>query len=332
MTLREMGAISAEEFQRTIVPAAQPVIFRGLVSDWPVVRAAARSDEALFEHLLGFDQQTIVTTLIGEPEANGRFFYDADLTGFNFHSGGARLKKSFDFLLEQRSTPRPPALAVQSIPADTHLPGFRAENQVSLLDPSIEPRLWIGNRVIIAAHQDPYENLACVVAGRRRFTLFPPGSVGDLYIGPFERTPGGPPISMVSFDDPDPALHPRFAEAMTSALVGELGPGDALYIPYLWWHHVRSLEPVNVLTNYWWSPPTEGRGQPYDAFLHAVLALRALPRPHRAAWKTLFDNYVFDDPEAAAAHLPPEVRGMLGDLTEEEAEKLRRALGQKLLG
>jgi hypothetical protein len=332
MTLREMGAISAEAFHETIVPAAQPVIFRGLVADWPVVKSAALGDEALLDHLSRFDRQDIITTLVAPPEAKGRFFYNDDLSGFNFSSGGARLRKSFDFLLEQRSAPSPAALAVQSIPAHAHLPGFAAENQVSLLDPSIEPRLWIGNRVIIAAHQDPYDNLACVVAGRRRFTLFPPASVGDLHIGPFERTPGGPPISMVSFDDPDPALHPRFAQAMQAALVAELGPGDALYIPYLWWHHVRSLEPINVLTNYWWSPPAQGRGQPYDAFLHAVLAVRALPASQRAAWKTLFDHYVFGDPEADVAHLPAEARGMLGDLTEEAAQALRVALGRKLLG
>lgn len=331
MTVREMGAISVKTFKDEILLAAQPVVFRGLVADWPAVRAATDSDEALFAYLSGFDSQQVVTTLVGDPDAGGRFFYNADLTGFNFHAGGARLRKSFDFLLAQRSEDRPTALAVQSVPTNTYLPGFADANRLALLDPSVEPRLWIGNRVIVAAHQDPYDNLACVVAGRRRFTLFPPHSVGDLYIGPFEHTPGGPPISMVSFDDPDLEQHPRFAQAMASALVVELGPGDALYIPYLWWHHVRSLAPINVLANYWWSPPQEGRGQPYDAFLHAVLALRALPEPHRAAWKTLFDHYVFGPTDLAMAHLPLERRGMLAEnLEPSEAERLLRALAERM--
>jgi len=330
MTVRELTTIDAEQFHGTIVPAAQPVIFRGLVADWPAVRAGRDSDEALFSHLSGFDQQQSVTTLVGDPEAGGRFFYNDDLTGFNFRSGGARLGKSFEFLLANRDAARPASLAVQSISTRTHLTGFAEANPCGLLDAEVEPRLWIGNRVIIAAHQDPYENLACVVAGRRRFTLFPPASVGDLYIGPFELTPGGPTISMVSFDDPDLERHPRFARAMETALVAELEPGDALYIPYLWWHHVRSLAPVNVLANYWWTPPEQGRGAPHDAFLHAVLALRALPDAHRAAWRALFDHYVFGEAQAATEHLPPGLEGILGALPRDEAERLLKLLGQKI--
>ncbi len=330
MTVRELTTIDADQFHGMIVPAAQPVIFRGLVADWPAVRAGRDSDEALFSHLSGFDPQQSITTLVGDPEAGGRFFYNDDLTGFNFRSGGARLNKSFEFLLANRDVARPASLAVQSISTRTHLTGFAEANPCGLLDAEVEPRLWIGNRVIIAAHQDPYENLACVVAGRRRFTLFPPSSVGDLYIGPFELTPGGPTISMVSFDDPDLERHPRFARAMETALVAELEPGDALYIPYLWWHHVRSLAPVNVLANYWWTPPEQGRGAPHDAFLHAVLALRALPDAHRAAWKALFDHYVFGEAQAATEHLPPGLEGILGALPRDEAERLLKLLGQKI--
>jgi hypothetical protein len=332
MALVEMSAVDADHFHGVIVPAARPVVFRGLVAHWPVVEAARNGDEALFDYLSRFDRQEPVATLIGDPEAGGRFFYNDDLTGFNFSTGRARLRKSFDFLLANRDTARPATLAAQSIAADAHLPGFKADNPSPLLDPAIEPRLWLGNRAIVAAHQDPYDNLACVAAGRRRFTLFPPESVADLYIGPFEKTPGGPPISMVSFDDPDLERHPRFARALEVAQVVELEPGDALYIPYLWWHHVRSLEPVNLLTNYWWASEASERGQAFDAFLHAVLALRALPESHRAAWRTIFDHYVFGDPQTATAHLPESAHGMLGELSGEEALRIRKALGQKLAG
>jgi hypothetical protein len=87
---------------------------------------------------------------------------------------------------------------------------------------------------------------------------------------------------------------------------------------------------VNVLANYWWTPPAEGRGAPHDAFLHAVLALRALPDAHRAAWKALFDHYVFGDAQAATEHLPPGLEGILGALSREEAERLCKLLGQKI--
>lgn len=332
MTVVERVGVDADRFHGEIVPAGQPVVFRGLVASWPAVEAARQGDEALFAYLARFDLQEPVGTLIAPPEAGGRFFYGDDLSSFNFQGGRARLSKSFDFLLANREAERPATLAAQAIPADKQLPGFSAENVSPLLGPEVEPLLWLGNQVIVAAHQDPYENLACVVAGRRRFTLFPPEAVADLYIGPFEKTPGGPPISLVSFDDPDLEKHPRFAKALEVAQVVELEPGDALYIPYLWWHHVRSLAPVNLLTNYWWSSESAGRGQAMDAFLHAVLALRPLPAHQRAAWKTAFDHYVFGDPEAATAHLPDSVRGMLGELSEEDARRIRKVLGQKLNG
>ena len=330
MAVLELQAIDADRFHDEIVPEGRPVVLRGLVARWPAVKAAQAGDEALFDYLGGFDQGQSVGTLVGDPKAGGRFFYDAHLTGFNFQRGPARLRKSFDFLLAQRDANPPTPLAVQSIPANIHLPGFAAENATPLLGPEVDPLLWLGNRVIVAAHQDPYENLACVVAGRRRFTLFPPEAVGDLYVGPLEKTPGGPAISLVSFEEPDFAAHPRFERALAVAKTVELAPGDALYIPYLWWHHVRSLEPVNLLTNYWWDSAPAGRGEAMDAFVHAVLALRALPQHQRAAWKSAFDHYVFGDPDAATAHLPEKVQGMLGALNADEARSLRRMLAEKL--
>ena len=40
-------------------------------------------------------------------------------------------------------------------------------------------------------------------------------------------------------------------EERGSTLAGELFPGDVLYIPAKWWHHVRSLD-FSISVNAWW--------------------------------------------------------------------------------
>ena len=62
---------------------------------------------------------------------------------------------------------------------------------MALLDEKILPRIWLGNRITTPAHVDEWNNVGCVVAGRRRFTLFPPEQITNLYIGPLDFAPTG---------------------------------------------------------------------------------------------------------------------------------------------
>lgn len=114
---------------------------------------------------------------------------------------------------------------------DSFLPGFRQHNPLALGVEEPLASIWIGNRSRIAAHHDVPDNLACVAAGRRRVTLFPPDQIGNLYVGPLDFTPAGQAVSLVDFAEPDLDRFPRFARAMASAQVAELGPGDAVFIP-----------------------------------------------------------------------------------------------------
>ncbi|MBV9696896.1 MAG: cupin-like domain-containing protein, partial [Gammaproteobacteria bacterium] len=108
--------------------------------------------------------------------------------------------------------------------------------------------------------------------------------------------------------------------------------GDVMFIPPLWWHHVESLEPLNVLVNYWWhaggAPLNANSG--YDSLLHAMLNIRALPAPARAAWAALFHHYVFGAGPAVTEHIARERRGILGELTPAEEQRWRALLAQRL--
>lgn len=328
---RDSAGLTAREFHEQIVEAGHPVVLRGIVSHWPAVAAARSSSSDLADYLLKYDSGLEVRAMIAPPAVRGRFFYDKELTGFNFRTEAIKLAGALDLLLHDARQGDAPAIAMQSVQIWQNLPGFDRANVLPLLPPSVEPRAWIGNKVTVAAHHDPSENIACVVAGKRRFTLFSPEQVANLYPGPFELTPAGPTISMVDFDNPDRQTFPNFADAEQTSLVADLEPGDAIYIPYLWWHHVRSTEPLNMLVNYWWDSPTTANGFPLEAMLHAMMAIRDLPPRHRAAWEAMFNHYVFH-PQSAGTHLPDARRGLQAVPQAEETVERTRALLARSLG
>ncbi len=258
--IREVSGVDARALPDSLLESAEPLVVRGLVTGWPLVQAARRSPGEASAYLLGRYSGMKVTVLFAPPQVGGRFFYNDDLSGFNFRRAKTTLDSVLADLERASRDPQPPAIYVGSTLIDECLPGFRAENPLGFGARAPVVSLWLGNRTRIAAHQDLPGNLACVVAGRRRFTLFPPGQEADLYIGPRDLTPAGQPISLVDFAQPDFARFPRFADALAHARVAELGAGDALLIPSLWWHYIEALDAMNALVNYWWRPAATGRG------------------------------------------------------------------------
>ncbi len=302
---------------------------RGLVRDWPAVAEGRSGAPALARYLTTMDSGKPVGCVVGAPSIGGRFFYRRDMGGFNFGRRDAAIADVIAQLMHQAGDSAPLALAMQSAPTDEVLPGFAEANPMPLLPESVRPRIWIGNAIEVATHYDSTDNIACVVGGRRRFTLFPPEQIANLYVGPLEMTPAGAPVSMVAADDPDLERYPRFALALEAAQTAELAPGDALYIPYFWWHAVRSLDPLSVLVNYWWNDVREA-ASPVDALLHAILALHDMPPERRAIWKGMFDHLVFHAQGDPVAHLPEAVRGVFGTLDTDQRRELAAHLARSL--
>lgn len=305
------GPVDDEGFA-AIRAAGRPVVLRGQVADWPAVAAGRASDCALVEYLSREPSARPVQAIAAAPSEGGRFFYTPDLARLNFVRGAGRLEAFLADLLSASAMPEPPAMAVQSEDLASLLPAFTRDNRLALL-PDVAAKIWIGNRIRVGTHYDAKENVACCVAGQRRFTLYPPDQIANLYPGPFELTPAGIPVSMVDPAAPDLTRYPRFAEAARHAAASTLEPGDAVYIPYGWWHAVDSLAPVSMLVNYWWTPgQPEGIGGPYEGLLHALLAFRHLPAEQRAVWRGIIDYYVFEDDGDPSAHLPAHAKGVIG--------------------
>lgn len=302
----------------------RPVVFRGAVADWPAVTAAQTSPEALIAYLKACDNGRPCAAF-RQGAGDGRFFY-GETGGFNFQRAEVPLGMTLDRLDRLRGAATGEHIYIQSAPLKDHMPRFKADN--SLPGIAAEPRVWIGNRSITQIHFDLYDNLVCMVAGRKRFVIFPPEQTANLYMGPVETTVSGVPTGMANLENPDFVAHPRFGLALDAAAEAVLEPGDILFIPYMWWHHVVSTDDLNVQVNYWWNPAGPEMGQAMHVLILAMLNLRDLPAQQKTAWRAMFDHLVFG--EADADHLPPDQRGILGGLTPEQRSHIRRQLGQNL--
>ncbi len=324
--------VTPDIFQQEILPLNQPAILKGIVNDWPSVKKAKQSAEHLHKYFSSLYIGGDIQFARIPNEENGKFFYNQELSDFNFKREVGPLDKFFRELLSNSLVSTSDTIALQSAPVADYFPEFINENPFEFFNKSVPPRIWIGNDAVVSAHYDDSENIACVVSGKRVFTLFPPEQIDNLYIGPMEFTPAGAPLSLVDFNTPDFDKYPKFHEALDNALVAELEPGDAIYIPTLWWHHVEAKGGVNVLVNYWEGGSINGsqKPAPSDNLLMAMLSIRDLPLEQKNAWKALFDYYIFSDQTEKYEHIPKHIRGVLDPLNESTKKSLKKWLISRL--
>ncbi|HEY4077177.1 MAG TPA: cupin-like domain-containing protein, partial [Rhizomicrobium sp.] len=326
----EWRNVDAATFRKEIIPRDRPAVLKGLVADWPVVQAARQSPQALYDYLRARDQGQPTQTYVASPGIKGLFFYRDDMTGLNFERVQQPFHATVAAILAQMNRPDAPAIYAPAATAAL-LPTFTHENRLDIVDADIVPRLWAGNAVTAATHYDMSDGLACVAAGRKRFTFFPPEQLPNLYVGPLDLAPGGLPTSMVQVTTPDLARYPRFTDALAVAEVAELEPGDAVFIPNMWWHNVVSRDPVNLLVNYWWFEGTRGPASPFAALALGLMAITALPASRRGVWRRMFDHYVFQTDGDPASHLPPDKRGMLGAMNPHLESYMRTQIIRSLI-
>jgi Cupin-like domain len=321
-----------EYFLREVVAGCEPVVLRGLVADWPAVRAAQDSPHALMKYLSAFDAGARVEVFFGDPEIAGKYYYGEGLKGFNFERRTMEFGEAMQTIIAAVDSPGGKSVYAGSAPCRECLPGFAHDNSMPLLAPETMPRIWLGTAANVSSHYDTFDNLACVIAGSRRFTLYPPGLISRLYVGPIDHTMAGPPVSLAASSSQDDQRFPLFRDVRDQAWVCELAAGDALYLPKLWWHQVESTGMFNGLVNYWWDGFATGPDAPYTSLLFAMITIAERPAAERAAWKAFFEHYVFRSHGHPLAHLPAEERGLLGPLKPDNYGSIRARIMQMLRG
>lgn len=337
--IRTLENIRAEAIPNEVYLSEQPLVLKGLVKHWPLTRAGETSPHAAIALLKTHYCGKPAPVYFGEL-GQRRLAYNADISQLNFEIKKADINQVLEEIQTLLGETEVPLRYIASNAIEVFFPSLRqdndlpfdapyfAEHPLELADP--HRGIWIGTSSISPCHYDAQSNIACVAVGQRKFTLFPPEQVHNLYPGPLELNPGGPAITLVDFDNPDYERFPRFREAIHSGQEAVLQPGDAIFIPCMWWHQVEALSPFNVLINYWWNTYPKIRGQAMNVLYHALLSIRDRPAQEKQAWKQLLDYYIFDSDAAAGEHLPEAARGYLGLIDDPQARKLRAMLLQKL--
>ena len=315
-----------------LLAGGKPAVLKGIARGWGLVQSGQESMQAAMAYLRGFYNGRPVQYSYGGPEVAGRPFYNDDFTDLNCEVRRGGLNQVLDEIAAHADDVHPPTYYMASLPIEGCLPGFRGANDLDFAAHGVEapPSIWIGNRVTASCHYDAPNNIACCAVGRRRFTVFPPEQVANLYPGPLEPTPGGQAVSVVDFAAPDFERYPRFRKAMASGQSALLEPGDAIFIPSMWWHHVQALDAFNVLVNYWWSSSPAYLPTPMHALYHALWTIRDKPEREKQAWREIFEYYVFGSAERAGEHLPEAARNVLGPIDETLARQIRAMLIGKL--
>jgi len=305
--------------------SGRPFIVRQLHSEWILVKKGKESETKKKKYLHECSLKRDFVYAIGEPEQNGKIFYNKDM-GVNFVERKAALKTVLGYFDEIREAEEDVALYLSSLEIHKYFENLLTETPSYLNENQYRAGLWIGNKIQVPLHNDFPNNVACVIGGRRKFTLIPPNQFENLYVGPIDFTPAGRAVSMVDLQNPDLDKYPKFAVALEHALTAELSPGDVIYIPSMWWHAVEGLDDFNVMLNFWWRENPIFLGGPDAAMKLAIATIRDLPHQEKQHWKQLFEYYIFNNSEENIAHIPEKSRGVLGRINSDLARKIKSYL------
>ncbi|XP_069096461.1 hypoxia-inducible factor 1-alpha inhibitor [Pleurodeles waltl] len=124
---------------------------------------------------------------------------------------------------------------------------------------------------VTPAHYDEQQNFFAQIKGFKRCILFPPDQFECLYPYPVHHPCDRQ--SQVDFENPDYERFPNFRNVVAYETV--VGPGDVLYIPMYWWHHIESLMDggTTITVNFWYKGAPTPKRIEYPLKAHQKVAI-----------------------------------------------------------
>ncbi len=288
------------------VARAEPFVLEGCIDHWSIRRVLRQLQDPADQLTYLSDlmpRQKVSFTHIPEDQGGALGFNEKLEQNFSFRSRRTLFSEFATLCAETLWNPRLGALYMQSVPLPSLTPKLGSLDLFEGFRPLSLPRFWIGTGGhTVGLHNDPFRNVLMVLAGAKRVTLFPPDELPNLYMAPIDRRIAGVFGSLVNVKKPDHDTFPRLRSALSRARVVTLEPGDVLYLPPFWWHHVESFG-LNIGINCWFRD--ELGENVYDPSRELMLALRHAPLEERETmWSTFSATMTGHDGAAPPAGTP----------------------------
>lgn len=226
-TVERRDRVSREEFLERYYAANRPVILTGMMADWP---ALDRWNPQYFKTAYGDHRVEVMTGRSKDPRYEINLQDHKHVVRFaDYVDMVTSAGESNDFYLVANNNffecPEMRPLLDDIRFFEDHLDPAKSSGRV---------HFWFGPAgTVTPLHYDEMNIIMAQVHGRKRITLISPDQYHLIYneIGVY---------SEVDCENPDYRKHPLFREVQKVQV--DLEPGEALFLPVGWWHHVRALD------------------------------------------------------------------------------------------
>jgi len=241
VTIERIDNPSPETFRRRYLSRGHPVILRGIADAWAARRWTPEFFEEKYPRVeIGYetwegDESTNDPLEFAREQRRGKIPF-ADFVRLVRAGGPSRKNYCTQFVLFDAI----PELRHHVASLDAYM-GHEAYPEAVRKRLQMPATLWFGpEEVVSTAHFDRSDNFNLQLFGRKKWTLFPPEASDALYYPCADLPTGLLHFSPVDIEHPDLRRFPKFAHARPIEFV--LEPGELLFLPAGFWHHVRGLE------------------------------------------------------------------------------------------
>lgn len=224
ISVPKVGALDSAAFL-SMAKAGTPFVLQGIVSQWPLAELTPETMQERFAALRVHARVADYVEKAFTPQRQQREMSLAE----------------YFKLIAQETTELPPYLGNQSLPPLTALCQWP-----DYFHTWAEPKIWFGPAgTVTPLHCDYDDNLFAQIWGQKRFLLYPPHHAEFLYLREAN------PVLFGSRFDPDAPDYEAFPLARQARQIEcVVQPGEMLFLPAGWFHHVRAVE-LSLSANRW---------------------------------------------------------------------------------